>query len=138
MRAVEAAHRAAGATVQLAAIACSGHAGSLVLTAQLGRTKLQPGAPSASLLALVLPWTMAIVHTAVGEASGREPRAWLTPREADVLEHLVRGRSVTQIAEEIGRSRYTVHDHVKSLHRKLGVRTRAALVSSATVGVPPP
>ncbi|MCW5757704.1 MAG: hypothetical protein KIT54_10750 [Phycisphaeraceae bacterium] len=55
-----------------------------------------------------------------------------------MLEHLVSGHSIVEVARVIGRSPYTVHDHAKSLHRKLGVHTRAALVGCATLGVAPP
>ncbi|MBC7834976.1 MAG: response regulator transcription factor [Phycisphaerales bacterium] len=55
----------------------------------------------------------------------------LTPREELVLDHLLQGKSVRQIAEELGRSPHTVHDHVKALHRKLNASTRGALVARA-------
>lgn len=61
------------------------------------------------------------------EAKGR----WLTSREREVLEMLALGRSVRQIADEIERSPHTVHDHVKSLHRKLNACTRGELISRA-------
>lgn len=58
-------------------------------------------------------------------------RSWLTPREQQVLEHLSLGRSVKQIAEAIGRSPHTVHDHVKALHRKLRANSRGELIAKA-------
>lgn len=57
--------------------------------------------------------------------------SWLTGREQQVLEQLTLGRSVREIAEEIGRSPHTVHDHVKSLHRKLAASSRGELVARA-------
>lgn len=57
--------------------------------------------------------------------------AWLTPREQDVLERLVEGKSVREISDEIERSQHTVHDYVKSLHRKLGANSRGELVAKA-------
>lgn len=62
---------------------------------------------------------------------------WLTAREHEVLEHLILGRSVKQIATVLGRSPHTVHDHVKSLHRKLNASTRGGLVARA-LGRPDP
>ncbi len=62
-------------------------------------------------------------------ASG--PVAWMTDREQDVLDRLILGRSVREIAEELGRSPHTVHDHVKSLHRKLQASSRGELVAKA-------
>lgn len=67
-------------------------------------------------------------------ALGTEPctnAPWLTAREHEVLEQLILGRSVKQIAEVLGRSPHTVHDHVKSLHRKLNASTRGGLVARA-------
>ncbi|MFI4898124.1 MAG: response regulator transcription factor, partial [Phycisphaerales bacterium JB059] len=56
---------------------------------------------------------------------------WLTNREQVVLEELILGRSVREIAETMHRSPHTVHDHVKSLHRKLGASSRGALIAHA-------
>ncbi|MEM0983428.1 MAG: helix-turn-helix transcriptional regulator, partial [Planctomycetota bacterium] len=56
---------------------------------------------------------------------------WLTVREEQVLNELTLGKSVRQIAEELGRSPHTIHDHVKSLHRKLNASSRGELVARA-------
>jgi len=56
---------------------------------------------------------------------------WLTAREQLVLERITIGMSVTDIAEEIQRSAHTVHDHVKSLHKKLSASTRGELIARA-------
>ena len=48
-----------------------------------------------------------------------------------MLDLLVLGLSVRQIAEELGRSTHTVHDHVKSLHKKLNANSRGELVARA-------
>ena len=53
----------------------------------------------------------------------------LTSREQLILVELVSGASVREIAERIDRSPHTVHDHVKSLHRKLNASSRGELVS---------
>lgn len=138
MRLVEGAMRQANLGVELAALACSPERGQIVLTVQFGGQRDGQTRVRASLLAQVLPWAHAISRTALGECEGLKARGWLTEKERVVLEHLVRGDSVVEIAKTLDRSRYTVHDHVKSLHRKLGVHTRAALVGCATLGVPPP
>ena len=138
LAALEDLYRAADASIQLAGIVRLGHPDGLLVAVQLGQARDEPGRISSSMLSLVLPWVHAIASHAVGEADGLEPRAWLTSREAEVLERLSEGRSVNQIAEDTGRSHYTVHDHVKSLHRKLGVSSRAALVRCGTRGVAPP
>lgn len=62
---------------------------------------------------------------------------WLTQREQMILQHLLLGKSVREIATELGRSPHTVHDHVKSLHRKLGANSRGELVARALGHVEP-
>lgn len=59
------------------------------------------------------------------------PRAWLTDREQSVLELLIDGHSVRVIAEQLGRSTHTIHDHVKNLHRKIGASSRGELIALA-------
>lgn len=138
LRVVEDAMRRVNLDIELAVLARSPEPGQTVMTAQFGGHRDGRTPARARLLAQVLPWAHTIVRTALGEREGAEPRCWLTEKERVVLEQLVRGDSVVEIAKTLYRSRYTVHDHVKSLHRKLGVHTRAALVGCATLGVPPP
>src|SRR5690606_30838742 len=45
------------------------------------------------------------------------PKAWLTDREQEILDQLIEGHSVRVIADKLGRSSHTVHDHVKNLHK---------------------
>ncbi|MEM8834949.1 MAG: helix-turn-helix transcriptional regulator [Planctomycetota bacterium] len=74
-----------------------------------------------------------LAHRAV-LAFGNEPSSTanrLTPREQQVLDQLALGKSVREIAEELARSPHTVHDHVKSLHRKLNASSRGELVARA-------
>lgn len=59
------------------------------------------------------------------------PRAWLTDREQGVLDLLIQGHSVRVIAEQLGRSAHTVHDHVKNLHKKIGASSRGELIAKA-------
>ena len=123
--------------LSLAAMASSGRSGEIVLTAQLAGVESARLDACAALLRQVLPWLLSIAGVALGERQ-KTPKAWLTQRERDVLEQLVGGASVVEIARALDRSHYTVHDHVKSLHRKLGVKSRAALIRRAINGVPPP
>ncbi len=130
-----------GLRIDLAALACRRCPTALTLTVQVGGDLGSDAAGTASragLLRSILPWMHAIVQSALGEQQGMQARKWLTDRERVVLDRLVEGRSVSEIAQTLGRSKYTVHDQVKSLHRKLGVRSRAALVGCATAGVLPP
>jgi DNA-binding NarL/FixJ family response regulator len=55
--------------------------------------------------------------------------ALLTPREANVLEHLQAGRSNAEIALALSVSVETVRTHRRNIYRKLGVRTRRELAS---------
>jgi DNA-binding CsgD family transcriptional regulator len=57
------------------------------------------------------------------------PFADLTRRELDVLRHLVRGRTNSEIAAELYVSPGTVKTHVKNVLRKLGVANRAEATS---------
>jgi len=59
------------------------------------------------------------------------PRAWLTDREQGVLDLLIEGHSVRVIADRLGRSAHTVHDHVKNLHKKIGASSRGELIARA-------
>ena len=55
----------------------------------------------------------------------------LTPRQAEVLQLLERGRSTTQIAEELHVSRETVRNHVRHLLHALGASSRLEAVAVA-------
>ncbi len=57
------------------------------------------------------------------------PMNRVTAREQLILEQLSLGRTVKQIAETLARSPHTIHDHVKSLHRKLHVSSRGELIA---------
>jgi len=57
--------------------------------------------------------------------SGRPDRfATLTPREFEILRHLAEGQSNKEIARDLGITDGTVKLHVRSILRKLGVRSR--------------
>ena len=60
-------------------------------------------------------------------ASPPDPR--LTPRQAEVLRHLARGRSTGQIADELKLSKETVRNHVRELLRAMGVSSRLEAVA---------
>jgi len=58
-----------------------------------------------------------------------ETFARLTPAQRGVVALVVRGLRTDAIARELGRSEHTVRNHLKTIFRTLGVRTRAALVA---------
>lgn len=83
-----------------------------------------------AVLGAVLPGLRRRAMAALGTEK-LERTGWLTACEQQVLGLLVEGMSVKQIAQEIDRSPHTVHDHVKSLHRKLRASSRGELVARA-------
>jgi DNA-binding NarL/FixJ family response regulator len=64
---------------------------------------------------------------AQGYASAPLGPELLTPREADVLEHLRQGRSNAEVALALHVSIETVRTHRRNIYRKLGVRSRREL-----------
>jgi PAS domain S-box-containing protein len=59
------------------------------------------------------------------------PELHLTPRQAEVLRLLERGRSTAQIADELHLSRETVRNHVRHLLQALGASSRLEAVAVA-------
>ncbi len=55
----------------------------------------------------------------------------LSPRELEVLALIGEGLSLPEIAEVLGRSPHTIHDHRKAIGRKLGVDDRVRLAEMA-------
>jgi LuxR family maltose regulon positive regulatory protein len=64
-----------------------------------------------------------------GESAG--PLGELTPRELEVLALVAEGASNHEIAERLVVSEHTVHRHVTSILRKLGLHSRAAAAALA-------
>ncbi|MCB9838304.1 MAG: hypothetical protein H6813_03115 [Phycisphaeraceae bacterium] len=56
----------------------------------------------------------------------------LNLREVKVLESLTQGMTIREIAGEMHRSTHTIHDYLKSMHRKIGVGCRAELIARAS------
>lgn len=88
------------------------------------------GEAAASIATTVLPLLLRRARVALGEPPAGS-HGWITSMEETVLAQLVVGKSVRQIADELGRSPHTVHDHVKSLHRKLNASSRGELIARA-------
>ena len=59
------------------------------------------------------------------------PELGLTPRQAEVLELLERGRSTKEIATELHLSTETVRNHIRHLFRAIGAHSRLEAVAIA-------
>jgi DNA-binding CsgD family transcriptional regulator/Flp pilus assembly protein TadD len=55
----------------------------------------------------------------------------LTPAQAEVYDLLLTGAPTRGIAKKLGRSEFTVRNHIKAIFKKLKVNSRAALLSAA-------
>ncbi|MGB5834029.1 MAG: LuxR C-terminal-related transcriptional regulator, partial [Thiohalocapsa sp.] len=68
----------------------------------------------------------------------RERLACLTPRDREVLGHVIAGKMNKQIAADLGTGEQNIKIHRGRLMRKLGLRSVADLVRLAQrLGVPP-
>jgi FixJ family two-component response regulator len=64
--------------------------------------------------------------------------ALLTPREREVMQHVIAGRLNKVIAAELGTTEQTIKVHRSRVMEKLGIRSVAALVTTAQrLGVSP-
>lgn len=120
------AYRVTGMLLGIAWLGTGGRA----LVVEIGSTHSTIGEGEIGALDAVLPLLSRRAVIATG-AEASEAAHWLTSREQMILQHLLLGKSVREIAEELGRSPHTVHDHVKSLHRKLNASSRGELVARA-------
>lgn len=114
--------------------------GEISMTGPAGRTLLLELA-STSASEPIERWELAVIRAMLPHLAHRammafggdvsSPSSRLTHREQQILEHLALGKSVKQIAGDLARSPHTVHDHVKSLHRKLNASSRGELIARA-------
>jgi len=115
----------------LGAVVLPGATTGRVLVVEIGvRERTMPGNTALAVLEATLPSLARRAFAAVGPEPS-DSTHWLTTREQTILNHLLTGKSVREIAEELGRSPHTVHDHVKALHRKLGANSRGELIARA-------
>lgn len=68
---------------------------------------------------------------AAGAPAPRGLQATLTPREAEVLSWLAKGKTNRDIGDILGMSPRTVNKHLEHIYEKLGVETRTAAVAAA-------
>ncbi len=99
-------------------------AGQLVEVCQ-GRTLVDPAFTGCAVLAAMSPNGNGATHFWPGVEFG------LSPRESDVLELLVQGRSNLAISRELLVSEETVKTHLRAVYRKLEVHGRTQAVAKA-------
>ena len=71
-------------------------------------------------------------ETAVTDAAPAMDSYQLTPREAEVLAWLAKGKTNRDIADILGMSPRTVNKHLEHIYIKMGVETRSAAAALAT------
>lgn len=70
-----------------------------------------------------------LVLAQTGQQSSAGARGYpdgMTPREAEVLKHLARGKTNKEIARDLDVSPKTIDNHLQNLFRKIGANTRSA------------
>ncbi len=85
-----------------------------------GACWVDPGVSSAALNFFPKPENVTLIHS----TEVQDARAQLTERELEVLKHLVKGKSNTEIAKELIVSVHTAKAHVCSILQKLCVDDR--------------
>ena len=70
-------------------------------------------------------------ETPSGSSGLRPVKSPLTAREWEVIDLLKESKTTDQIADELVLSPETIRSHVKNIHRKLKVRTRAQAIAMA-------
>ena len=61
----------------------------------------------------------------------------LTKREQDVVEQLIKGLTYKEVSQILRISTTTVNDHIKNIYTKLGVNSKAELISKVLKHKPP-
>jgi len=78
------------------------------------------------------PMNMPIAHKVLEMFAQFKPKKsdyGLTDREKEILQHMVAGLTIQQIADKLFLSFHTVNSHLKNIYTKLHVNTRSSAVS---------
>jgi DNA-binding NarL/FixJ family response regulator len=89
------------------------------------------GAELLAAIEAVLEGRTYVAESLRGRLEQRQSRSELSPRELEVLRHVVEGRSNKEIAAELGLSEVTVKVHVGHILQKLGVEDRTQAATTA-------
>lgn len=81
------------------------------------------------LLEVILSGLLPSAHRILRSRGHLDARRPLTPREREVLQQLLTGRSEKQIASYLELKRGTVHEHITRIYAKFGVQSRVELMS---------
>ncbi len=74
-------------------------------------------------------WLVRASPTVAGVAPAPSPELdRLTPAQRGVFDLILQGRSTTEIAQTLGRSNFTVRNHIKAIFKAFGVSSRTALI----------
>lgn len=99
--------------------------GSLLLATTASAEDLQRAVRAGPGPEVLAPADLArLVAVAGVEEPGQRPVPPLTPRQAQVLAELVRGRGTQQMATDLGLSATTVRSHVHQVLKRLGAHSR--------------
>jgi DNA-binding NarL/FixJ family response regulator len=74
-------------------------------------------------------WTVQSAFGGTSEPEDLRTLYGLSPRELEVVLHLVHGMRVAQLSEHLSISEHTVRNHLKSIFRKCDVRSQGELIA---------
>lgn len=93
------------------------------------------GAGAEAVLRLAMPELTERALLALGPAPS-EPSQWLLPADLPLIEGLVAGKTIPEIARDTARKEHAVQDAIKAMYRRLGRNRRTVLVARAVGHVP--
>ena len=92
---------------------------------ECGATAAQNGNPFTALTLRIHQGRMHGVKNVKGE---RLPYN-LTRRQHDIMERIVTGQTERAVAKQLGLSYHTIHQHVRAIYKKLGLKNRVEAVN---------
>lgn len=81
--------------------------------------------------ATITPTIALRVFSSFRKTPAAEGSPGLTDRERQVLQLMVKGKTIKSVAQFLGLSEHTIHGYVKSTYKKLNVHNRAELTARA-------